>query len=111
MSADGQIVEGVERGRRGRRRAGFDPRTARRFAVRDADAAVPGGAGTGRARLKNGTQTIGSKSWLPSLWQNMFSVRPKTIRYGSGAFQFQLPGNILKKGWITVGCMSSIQFF
>jgi hypothetical protein len=58
MSADGQIVEGVERGRGRRRRAGFDPRSARRFTVCDADAAIPGGAGTGRARLTSGTKVI-----------------------------------------------------
>ncbi len=84
MSADGQIVERVERGRRRRGpRAGFDPRSARRFAVCDADAAVPGGAGTGRARLKRGTQTIGSKAWLPSwwhFWQNTcYDWTPKQI--------------------------------
>ncbi len=89
MSADGQIVEGIERGRGRRRRAGFDPRSARRFAVRNADAAVPGGAGTGRARLKSSALTIGSKAWLPSWWQNRFSIGPKKLDMKVEHFSFR----------------------
>jgi hypothetical protein len=98
VSADGQIVEGVERGRGRCRRAGFDPRSARRFAVCDADAAVPGGARTGRARLKSGTQTIGQKLGCHHGVKTCFRLDPQKIDLVREHFSFSCRGKFLRRG-------------